>query len=336
MASKKKNKTATLRDVAEVVGCSVNTVSLALRGSARIGKETRILVLREAKKLGYVPNYAARNLITRRSGMIGVYTGGLYDAVRIEMTNCLIENLHTAEYRPVLGLGQRHAGPWHDSPWMKTFQALNVEAIVIVSDSPERLPVWAARIPIILVGSQPKRTLRCDCLGLDRKEAARLGIEHLLSRGHRDILVASSAPHPFTQGCRKALRAAGCKERRVDLTMPLTDTSRAELLECVLSQKDQLSAVILSDSGVAVELIHELSQRKIKVPEDIAVLAYDYLPLADKLKVPLTTIEQPIKELMTNAVDVIKARLSEPDKPFIHKTLSHRLMVRESTSLRMI
>ena len=100
------------------------------------------------------------------------------------------------------------------------------------------------------------------------------------------------------------------------------------MLECVLSQKDQLSAVILSDAGAAVDLMHELWLRKIKVPEDIAILAYDYLPfLADKLKVPLTTIEQPIIDLMTNAVEVIKARLAEPDKPFVHKTLSHRLIV---------
>ena len=138
MVHNARNKTATLRDIAEVVGYSVNTVSLALR---RLGQDsqrdsnTHIAGGQEAGVCSELcrsqPDYASK----RHDWF---YTGGLHDAVRIEMVNCLIENLHTAEYRPVLGLGQRHAGPWHDSLDGKTFQALNVEAIVIVSDSPER------------------------------------------------------------------------------------------------------------------------------------------------------------------------------------------------------
>ncbi len=335
MSQKRIRKAVTLKDLAELAGCSKNTVSLALRDSRRISAETRRRIKRLAGKHEYIPNFAARNLSTNRSGMIGVYTRALNDAVRTELINALIAELHTAEYRPVLGLGHGHSGPWHTSPWMKTFQALKVNALVVVVELMEKLPQWCRQIPIILVGCLPDESLKCDYLALDRKEAGRMGIEYMLGRGHRNILIASAEHGSFFEGCVETLNAARADLQSFDPGM-LSDSDRmCELTEFVQKQekipgKARLTGVVFGDSGIAANFIYHANKKKIKVPSDIAVVAYDYFPWADMLKVPLTTIEQPIEELARRAVEITKNRLIRPDSPYTHVLLPHRLTVRKS------
>ena len=321
---------ATLKTIAETAGCSVNTVSLALRGSNRISEATRNKIEKIAEKAGYVPNLAARNLITSRSGMIGVYTRALYDAVRVELVNHLFSHLHTAEYRPLLGLGYRKSDPWHTSPWIKTFQAMNIEALVIITEDMRQLPSFTGKLPIILLNCQPNTLLKCDYIALDRAEAANLGIKHLLSRGHKKILIAtkSSQNSVFTQGCRDTLEDSGYPGQSNNFFSISHENEIPDLMSYI--QETKPSAVIFGDSGLAAIFIKQLGRKKIKVPQDIAVIAYYYFPGADLLTPSLTTIEQPIDILAQKAVEVVNNRLSNPDSKHEHIVLKHTLVVRES------
>lgn len=331
MKHKYKHKTITLKDIAEQSGCSKNTVSLALRNSKRISEATRKQIHRIAKKLGYIPNLAGRNLRTRRSGIIGVYTRSLYDAVRTELINNLLAGLHTAGCRPVLGLGDEHSGPWHSSPWMQTFKEFNVEAMVIVAETVGRLPKWPRRIPTILVGGQPDESLPCDCLALDRKAAAKLGIKHLISRGHKKILVACNEKSVFAQGCFEAVKNAGLKSYNVFVNYPYSEEQQVTLFSRLTQQRDRPTAIIFGDSPLAAESMHRLQQNGMKIPRDIAVVGYDYFPWAEMLKIPLTTIEQPISKLAAEAVNMVKVRLAEPEAPLMHTILPHKLIIRKSS-----
>ncbi|MCD4823377.1 MAG: LacI family transcriptional regulator [Phycisphaerae bacterium] len=326
-----KRKVTTLKDIALLAGCSQNTVSLALRNSNRISKEMRKRIRQIARRLKYVPNMAARNLSTRRSGIIGVYTYALYDAVRTELINSLITELHTAEYRPVLGLGKGHVGPWHSSPWMQTFRELNVEAMVVVAETIDKLPQWTRRIPVILVGCHPNESFQCDYLAIDRKQAANSGIEHLISRGHKKILVACNEQSVFAQGCFDTIKKAGLKPYYVCVDYPCSEEQWATVLSYLTRQQDRPTAAIFGDSPLAAEFMHHLQKTGVKIPKDIAIVGYDYFPWAKMLKVPLTTINQPISELASQAVTLVKTRLTEPETPLVHTILPHKLMIRKSS-----
>ena len=333
MKRQTKYKTITLKDIAAKVGCSKNTVSLALRDSNRISQKMRKRIAKVADKLGYVPNFAARNLSTRRSGMIGLYTLALYDAVRAELINSLIDELHTAEYRPVLGLGQKQPLPWYESPWMKTFRELNVEAMVVVAEAGGQLPDWLERIPTILVGCHPSEQFQCDYIALDRKEAARDGIKYLISCGHRKILVAGQQTSVFGQGCFEALSDAGLKPYHVPVNYyPNEDEEPINaLIDCVTRRYDKPTAVIFGDSPLAGRFMLHLQKYDVKIPEALAVIGYDYFPCANMLKVPLTTLEQPISELAAQAISLIKNRLANPDLPITHTVIPHKLVIRKSS-----
>ncbi len=334
MASKRKNnqQNATLLDIARRANCSSNTVSLALRKSPRISASVRARIEKIAQELRYTPNYAARNLRRRRSGMIGVYTYALNDAVRIEMVNRLLFELHTAEYRPVLGLGQEET--WGNSPWMETFRQLNVEALILIfSGNVENLPEWTRNIPVVLLGCTPNDDLPVDYLALDRSEGARIGIEHLIDRGHREILVACDLDCDFGRGCVDTLRRHKCKIHKLPFAkLNPNEIQQSRLLGYSLARQSQgPSAAIFGDSGLAAGFISGILDHHGKVPENMAVIGYDYFPWADLLAVPLTTIEQPIFSMATAAVDLIKKRLLNPDAPHIHMTQPHALVIRKST-----
>jgi LacI family transcriptional regulator len=332
MKSLSVGKTVTLEDIARAAGCSKNTVSLALRNSRRISAPLRNRIRGLAETMQYIPDYAARNLRVQRSGLIGVYTHALQDAVRTEMVNHLLAELHTAEYRPVLGLGQGSREPWHASPWMQTFRELRVEALVVLWSHVYDLPDWSRSIPIIMVGGDPAENLPCDYLALDRKQAGAMGTEHLLSRGHRRVLIAAPTEGDFYQGCLQTLGDARCKPYLPPYRPDFSDLQQARIFGHTLArQKDPPNAALFVDSGYAATFLRGVLDARRRVPQDIAIVGYDYFPWAEMLAVPLTTVEQPIGTLASAAVELIRRRLANPDSPPTHMVQPHTLVIRGSS-----
>jgi len=161
-----------------------------------------------------------------------------------------------------------------------------------------------------------------------------MGTEHLLARGKTRICICAPSPTAtadFSKGCVYALREAGVKPCGPTLRKyPLPDEMDsfcAALLAC----RPKPTAVIFGDSPVAAFFLRAALQRGVRVPQDLAVISYDYFAWADHLKASLTTIEQPLSEMASLTVDLVKRRLAEPSDPKIQHVLSHRLVIREST-----
>lgn len=325
-------KRVTLGDIASAAGCSKNTVSLALRRSTRISTALRLKICAIAEQFNYTTDYAARNLRAGHSGLLGIYTRPLQDAVRTEMVNHLLSELHTTKYRPVLGLGEPDCRRWSDSPWMQTFRELRIEALVLLWNFvPDGLHEWIRNTPVIMVGNEPAPDLECDCLALDRRQAGTLGVEHLLARGRRRILIGA-CNSDFRTGCLKAIEAAGYKPYTPPYEPNYLNIRDARLFGHTLSTVNEPpDGALFGDSGFAAMFIRSVVENKFNVPRDIAVVAYDYFPSAELLAVPLTTIEQPIETMAKKAVELIRRRLSHPEAPLLHMVQPHRLFVRESS-----
>lgn len=326
------HRRVTLQDIADKAQCSRNTASLALRDSPRISPVMRKKIHAIADKMGYVPNLAARNLITRRSGMIGVYVRQIRDAVRMELVESLLRELHSPDYRPVLGVGNQQV-QWSASPWMGTFREMQVEALVIVCEADATLPTWASRIPTVLVGNDPIGSLRCDSVAIDRYEAGVMGIEHLASRGHKRIIVACPGyADGFSKGCVDSIRKMGLHAVTLHSETPRSSLVRvtADMVCSNRSAKNRATAAIFGDSPQAAHFLHEMHTRGVRCPDEIAVVGYDFFPWAHMLKVSLTTIEQPIYELASAAGETIKQRLASPKDSPRQRILPHCLVIRDS------
>jgi len=325
-------KAVTLQDIADRIGCSRNTVSLALRNSPRISYLMRQRIHQVSEEFGYVPNYAAQALSLSRSGFIGVYAKSLTETVRARLADSMVSTLHSHQYKPVLGLDSHYEGPWERSSWMQTFRALKVEAILVIAQEFGKVPHWHTTIPTIFVGCQPDPLLHCDYIGLDRRNAAEVAVEHLLKRGRRKILVATGMETDFYQGARDALKKANLSPSPFPIENLLKDENDLEpLLAHLAGHREEVDAVLFYDSPLAAIFIYRILQKGFSVPGDLAVVGYDIFPDAHLLKVPLTTVEQPIEQMVDRAMHIIEQRLELAETDLIQEVLPHRLVVREST-----
>lgn len=332
MGRRSDNRRATMEDIAKAAGCSKNTVSLALRGSPRISAMVRERVVTLARQMHYTPDFAAQRLRRRRSGLVGIYTRALQDAVRTELINHLLAELHTTGCRPVLGLDDGDGGPWETSPWIQTFHELRVEALVLIWDDVRSLPAWHQQLPVIVVGCFPAPRLACDYLALDRREAARLGVEHLVARGHREIMIAAPPDEPFAQGAREALAGFQVKPYVLPFSIDFRALHHARSTGFSLAELPRFpKAVLFSDSGYAAHFQRGVLDARRQIPSQMALVAYDYFPWADMLAVPLTTVEQPIDSMASTAVELIRRRLEQPRVAPTHLVQPHRLMIRQSS-----
>ncbi len=329
-----KQSPCTLQDIANEVGCVTNTVSLALRGSTRISEKMRTRIQQTATRMGYIPNLAARNLKTRQSGLIGIYAAGAEDDVRVTLINSLIKQLHTTHYKPVLGIADFPGESWATAPWLQSFRALNVDALVVIAwELQKDVATIARQVPTIVVGCPPvTREKSVDYVALDRFEAGQIGTEHLLRNGNRKICICAAPPtDDFSKGCLETLRKAGVMPCGPKIKKYPSVNEMDGFCADVIASRPKPTAVIFGDSAKAAVFLTAALRQGVRIPQDLAVIGYDFFAWADHLKVALTTIEQPLSKMAPLAVDLIKKRLEEPQGPRIHHTLPHHLAIRESS-----
>lgn len=317
-----------LADIARIAGCSINTVSLALRDSPRISDKRKAQIKGIAEKLGYVPNRAARNLRAKKSKMVGIYTTPLVDDVRIKMVNTLLDELHRGGYSPILGVGRGER--WYKTTWIRTFRELNVEMIVVLWDTPSvPLPEWAEKIPLVFIGCLPTRNINCDYLALDREEAGKMAVEYLISCGCRRLTVIRGGVG-FGRGALSIIRDRGLEY------VEFSDANSNDMQEVyklghlLYQKRDSIDGLACGDARIAAYIMKGFIDAGGRVPDDITFVAYDYFPWADVLPGPLATVEQPIDSMASVAMSIIKRRLEEPFLPKMQLLQPHRLVVRGS------
>jgi DNA-binding LacI/PurR family transcriptional regulator len=330
-------KEVTLGDIADIAGCSKNTVSLALRGSDRISAKRREDIEEIALSLGYVPHLSARHLSGKRSGYVGVYTKTLHDAVRSTLINNILTGFRDTGLHPILGLGDSPDQKWEQSSWIQSFRAMRAEAIALVGEVRDfELTPSRQSTPYVLIHCQPDESLPYDYVGLDRSEASNLGRQHFFATGRRNLVIFGDSSSPFCEITRseKTIPALDPKQFKItarNLVVSNLEEMSKTCLSYYLKHRGKFDAALFQDSGVAAGFINLAFEAGIPIPDEIAVVGYDCYPQAHLLKVSLSTIEQPLDELSQRAIELILKRVHRPDAPLTHEVLPHRLFRRGSS-----
>lgn len=326
-------KNIRLQDIANKAGCSKNTASLILRGATKFSKELSEQVREIAKNVGYIPNYAARNLASQKSDIIGIYTPTINDPVRAGIVNDLIQNIHKANYKPFLGIGAPTNGTDQSISWMDTFKYLNVALLVLVAQYEIKPKEITNNLPLLVLGCQPpEKTIPHDYIAWDRSEVAQIAIDHLIDRGYEYIVNGCPANTITGQKFLTELKKSNLTHTHFELSITNQPNDLLKIIDKIQKIKTKKrKAIFFGDTLLAVKFMDIALNAKIKIPKDLAVISYDYFPWADSLKIPLTTICQPIEQMSKRAIEIIQHRLENKKSPFIHEVFSHKLIVRKST-----
>ncbi len=297
----------TLEHVAELAQVSRATASRVLTADPRVSTESRRSVERAARKLGYIPNHAARALATGRSDAIAL--------VISEATNFIFGDPFFP--RLIRGIGEvltesdkqlillaPHSGP--DMDRLERYVAAgHTDGVLLVSlhgthPLPGRL---AARGVRFVVGGRPTEGDLFTYVDIDNVAGAFVAVSHLAGRGRRRIATISG-PEDMTAGqdrllgYRTALEAGGLPlDEAMEEPADFTQEGGAGAMRRLLERRPGLDAVFVASDLMAVGALRSLADANRRVPDDVAVVGYDDDPIAASTSPPLTSVRQPIEEM---------------------------------------
>jgi len=297
----------TLEEVASHAGVSRATVSRVVNGSPKVSADVRRAVEAAVSELGYVPNRAARSLVTRRSGSIGVVitepTGRLFsDPFFPRLLRGISGTLSARDLQLVLLMPASPADTERTAAYLS---AGHVDGTLLVSlhgDDPLPDRIAQAAIPYV-VGGRPLRTPAASYVDVDNRCGGRSAVEHLIANGRRVIATITGpidmgAGVDRLAGYREALDDAGLDhDPSLVATGDFTQDSGAAAMERLLKARPDIDAVFAASDLMAAGAMGFLEAAGRHVPQDVAVVGYDDSPVASTLRPRLTSVRQPIDEM---------------------------------------
>lgn len=324
-----------MSDVAARAGVSHQTVSRVLNGHASVRPETRERVLEAIAALGYRRNTAARALVTRRSGTIGVVTTGLPHFGPTSMLIAVEEAARQASHfvsvatlQTLDAQGVGHA--------MEHFLDQGVDGVVIIA--PQRqvrdaLEAWASKVPLVAIAAEQRPGLGYLTTSVDQVLGARIATRHLLELGHRTV-VHLAGPQDWLDGrarvvgWRRELEQAGIVPGDPILGDWSADTGYEVGRRLV--HEGVPTAVFAANDQLALGLLRAFAEGGVSVPDDVSVVGFDDVMGAAHFIPPLTTVQQGFDALGQQCIDLLMAAMAGQE---VHPTpIPPRLIVRASTA----
>ncbi len=329
-----------MKDVAAVAGVSPKTVSNVLTGAAGVRPATRQRVEAAIAELDFVPNLSARGLRSGRAGVIGVALPDLSTAFSASLSQTVVRQAHSRGI--AVQIEETAADPRREFDLVSRARAHHIDGLILnpvsledsVVEHVEHLP------PVVLIGEVEQH--RVDRVFIDSETASYQMTEHLISRGARRIAVIGASgssrgrhatPTLRYQGHHAALKAAQLSpDPRLEVgDVPWTMAGGARGMQRILAAGETFDAVAAFTDSLAMGALHVLSQRGIRVPEDVLVTGFDDVEHAQFTNPPLTTISFDHADYVTAAFDLLSSRLDDRSLPPRAVCIPHQVVTRGST-----
>jgi LacI family transcriptional regulator len=293
---------------------SVATVSRALNGSASVTAQTRRRIAGVAARLRYVPHGAARSLVTRRTQTIGALLPDLFG----EFFSELIRGIDLAARARGLQLlvSSSHGDAAEAATALRAMQG-RVDGLLIMSphvDARFLREHLSAALPAVLMNTSVSDR-RYATLNIDNYGGARAMTRHLLECGYRDLAFVTGPADNFDAAERlKGFREASANSARVRLLEgDFSEESGYRAGRQLAAARQRPQAVFAANDMMAIGCLFALTEAGLSVPEDIALVGFDDIPIARYVNPPLTTVRVRIADLGHDALERLVACMEGPD-----------------------
>lgn len=330
----------TLEQVAELAGVSRATVSRVVREAHNVSPGTRRAVHAAIEEVGYVPNQAARSLVTRRTDTVALVVAEDQSRVFGEPFFAAIARgaagaLAARDRQMVLVMA---SGPEDQQRLARYLVRGHVDGVMLLSlrrDDPLPTSLHERGIPLSLAGPPPDG-LPIPWVDADNRRGGRDATAHLLERGRRRVAtIAGPIGMAVGQDRRRGWEQA---HEEVGLAAPDSlavpgDFSRASGeagMRELLAREPDLDAVFAASDLMAAGALRVLDGAGLRVPDDVAVVGFDDSIVARSSSPALTTVRQPIAEMGRTLVELVLALIDGRDHPE-HVLLATELVVRDSS-----
>ena len=342
----------TLEDVARAAGVSRATVSRVINNVRNVDARIQQTVREAIDSTGYVPNQAARSLVTGRTNSValvvsegehrdrgsaaadpfvsrvftdpffGRMVSGLFSVLRPQGTNLVLMFIETDEMRRQL---------------IDYLRRGHVDGVLLISShAQDPLPqmLTESGLPAVM-SERPSTPLRISYVECAQDVGARQAADLLVRRGRRKLVTIAgpldmSAGRDRLRGFLDGMALHGCAD------VPwmegfFTQDSGSAAMERLLDEHPDLDGVFAANDLMAAGAITVLHERGRAVPEDVAVIGFDDNRLAQLSRPPLTTLHLPVEDMAVQMARMLLERIQDSDVPVSSATFDPTLVIRAST-----
>jgi DNA-binding LacI/PurR family transcriptional regulator len=290
----------TLDQVAVQAGVGRGTVSRVLNGSPQVSAGARAAVQQAIADLGYVPNRAARALVTRRTDSVALviseseerlfgepFFAGVVRGISAGLADTSLQLWLAMSRSPI----ERLRVEYH-------LTSQYVDGVMLLSlhhDDPLPAVLADRGLPVVIGGPPAESAPWVGVVDVDNAGGARQAIEHLRGTGRERIALIAGPPDTAAG----AARLAGCGPWDEDFVAyaDFRETGGAEAMRTLLARHPDLDAVFVASDLMAVGALTALREAGRRVPEDVAVVGFEDAAFARHTDPALTTIHQPVEEM---------------------------------------
>lgn len=332
----------TIKDIAEKSGYAVSTVSRALNGHPDVSPEAQRRIREIVQETGFIPNTNARRLKSQQARVVAIIIKGTRNPFFAEMLAPLQERIGKAGLATVVRYLHEHED--EVALAAQLCRELKPRGILFLGGDARNFAAEFSQVnvPCVLatVSLENLQYSNLSTVAVDDRTAAKRAIEHLLENGHRRILVLGGDTDNIgpsrlrLEGCREAFRSSGLSEDALLYRWCRFNTPDAYRAMCeFLDSGEEASAIFAMSDSLAVGAARALADRKIRIPEDYSIIAFDGTVLSEYYTPRLAAMRQPADEIVLKSADCLLASIWN-GAPACHLLLPAQLVAGESVKNR--
>jgi len=327
----------TIKEVAAHAGVSSATVSHVLNNTRYVSEPVRELVHNAMLELGYRPNALARSLRSGKTHTLGLILPDSANPFFAEIGRAIETAAFGYGFSVILCNTENDIEK--ERMYTEVLENKQVDGIIFVASGDHReslLQIMNNGLPIVVVDRELGQ-LEVDTVTTDNYSGGMVATQHLLALGHREIacITGPSNINPSAErvtGYRSALLQADIS---IDETLIMRGNFNPESgYECAMGlfqRNPRPTAIFSCNDMMSIGVIRAASQLGLRIPQDVSIVSFDNIDLASYTTPPLTTVEQPKREIGAMAIGMILERMKNPELQVRRNVIPTRLIIRGST-----
>lgn len=310
----------TIKDIARSAGVSHTTVSRALRDHPALAPATIDRIKTLADTMGYIPSAAARGLKTHRSNTLGVILSSIDDPYYSEILQGIEDELRGTGIS--LFVAATHRDPEIERSIVRLLGEQRVEGVIVGStqfNTSHHRMLQQVGVPVAVINNQAAELYRYSIYH-DDEYGSRTVTEHLIGLGHRQIGFLGNQFSGKTNddrvlGYMHAMQSAGMDvaPEWIHLEANGTPEAGAEGAKYFLALHNLPTAIVCFNDMMAIGCLHQIQQSGLNVPRDISITGFDNIQFSEYTNPPLTTFDQPKREIGAAAARMLLDLLHCPE-----------------------
>ena len=309
---------ATLKEVASRAGVSRSAVSRTFTDGASVSDKMRHRVEKAAADLGYTPNALASSLTTGRTRLIGLVSNNFHNPIFLEVFDLFTRGLQDRGLRPLLVNLTDETDPAQS---VKMLQQYSVDGVVVASSTltPEFSQAFRdAHLPVVHSFGRLSNTPQVHVVGIDNVECGRMAGREFVARGYKRVgFLGGPEAATSTQDRLEGFLSELSSHTDMSFSHSFADTysfdaGRQEMIRLLKSTPAE--AYFCGDDVLSIGALSAVQEAGLKVPVDIGLLGLNDMQMAGWENIRLTTIAQPIQEIVSSSIELIVAMLDEPER----------------------